>query len=68
MHNEKTLRSEIHTLINSICNKEELPDQWKQSITAPVDKKGDKTDCIINRGTSLLPTSHKMYPIFFSQG
>jgi hypothetical protein len=25
----ETLRSEIHKIINSLCNKEELPDQWK---------------------------------------
>jgi hypothetical protein len=34
--------SAIHKLINSIWNKEELPDQWKESITVPVHKKGDK--------------------------
>jgi hypothetical protein len=39
------LYSEIHKLINSIWNKEELPQQWKQSITVPIYKKGDKTDC-----------------------
>jgi hypothetical protein len=36
------LRSEIHKLVNSIWNKEELPDQWKESIIVPVHKKGDK--------------------------
>ena len=38
------LRS-IHLLIHSILNKEELPQQWKQSITVPVHKKSDRTDC-----------------------
>jgi len=28
----KTVRSEILKLINSIWNKEELPEQWKESI------------------------------------
>jgi hypothetical protein len=28
--------SEIHKLINCIWNKEELPDQWKESIIVPV--------------------------------
>jgi hypothetical protein len=39
------LRSKNHKLIKSIWNKEELPDQWKESIIVPVHKKGDKTDC-----------------------
>jgi hypothetical protein len=44
---DETIHSEIHKHINSIWNKEELPGQWeKQSLTAPVYKKGDKTDCI----------------------
>jgi hypothetical protein len=30
------LRAEIHYVINSIWNKEELPDQWNVSIIAPV--------------------------------
>jgi hypothetical protein len=37
------LLSEIH--INSVWNKEELPDQWKESIIVPIHKKRDKTDC-----------------------
>jgi hypothetical protein len=35
------LLSEIHKLINSVWNKEKLPDQWKESITVPIHKKGD---------------------------
>jgi hypothetical protein len=38
------LHSKIHKLINAVWNKEELPDQWKESIIIPVHKKGDKTD------------------------
>jgi hypothetical protein len=39
------LRSEIHELIKQIWSKEKLPHQWKESIIAPIHKKGDKTDC-----------------------
>jgi hypothetical protein len=39
------LLSVIHKIINFVWNKEELPDQWKESIILPVHKKGDKTDC-----------------------
>jgi hypothetical protein len=31
-----TLRSEIHKLINCICNKEELSEQWKECILVPI--------------------------------
>jgi hypothetical protein len=49
----------IHKLINSVCNKKELPDQWKESIIVAVHEKGDKTDCNNYRGISLLSTSYK---------
>jgi hypothetical protein len=39
----KTLCSEIHKLICSIWSKEELPQQWKESIIIPIHKKDDKT-------------------------
>jgi hypothetical protein len=54
------LLSVIHKFINSAWNKEELPDQWKESIILPIHKKSDKTDCINYREISLLSTSYKM--------
>jgi hypothetical protein len=50
----------IHKLISSIRNKEELPNQWKQSIIVPIHNKGDKTDCNNYCGISLLPTSYNI--------
>jgi hypothetical protein len=55
-----TLRSEIHKVINCIWNKEELPEQWKESIIVPIYKKGDKMDCSNYQGISLLSTSYKI--------
>jgi hypothetical protein len=52
----KILLFAIHKLINSVWNKEELPDQWKESNIVPVHKKGDKTDCNSYCGISLLST------------
>jgi hypothetical protein len=56
----KTSRSEIHKLINSICNKEELPEHWRESTLIPIYKKGDKTDCSNYRGISLLSAAYKI--------
>jgi hypothetical protein len=41
----KTLCSETHKLIRAMWNKEELLQQWRESIILPVHKKVDKTDC-----------------------
>ena len=56
----RTMRSEIHKLINSKWNKKELPEEWKESIVVAIYKKGDKTDCINYRVISLLPTTYKI--------
>jgi hypothetical protein len=50
----------IHKLITSFQNKEELPDQWKESIIVPIHKMGDKTDCNNYCGISLLSTSYNI--------
>jgi hypothetical protein len=55
------LLSAIHNLINSVWNKEELPDHLKESIIEPVHKKGDKTDRNDYPGISLLSTSYKYF-------
>jgi hypothetical protein len=40
----EALYSEIHRHIFSIWDKEELPQQWKESIIVPIYKEGDKAD------------------------
>jgi hypothetical protein len=61
------LHSNFHKSIHFIWNKEKLPDKWNEPIIIPVNNKGDKTDCSIYRGLSLLPTSYKMSIILLSK-
>ena len=51
---------EIHKLITSIWQREDLPEEWKESIIVPIHKKGDKTDCNNYMGISLLPNTYKI--------
>jgi hypothetical protein len=55
----------MHKLINSVWSKEELPDQWKESIIVPAHKKGKKTDCSNYHGILLLSTSYKILSNIF---
>jgi len=55
----RSFHCEIHKLI-SIWDKEELPEEWKESIIVPTYKKGNKTECSNYRGISLLPTMYKI--------
>jgi hypothetical protein len=56
----RIIRSEVHKLIISIWNNEELPEEWKESVIVPIYKKGDKTDCSNYPGISLLSTKYKI--------
>jgi hypothetical protein len=56
----RTTPSEIHKLVHSIWNEEELGEEWKESIIAPIYKKGDKTDCRNYRDISLLSSTYKL--------
>ena len=37
----------IHNITNSVCNKEELPQQRKESIIIPIYKTGDKQNIVV---------------------
>ena len=47
-------------LVNSVWNKEELPDYWKESVIVPVCKKNDETECSNYRGRSLFSATYKI--------
>jgi len=53
----RTIRSEIHKLINSIWNMEELPEEWMELFIVPICKEGDKTDCGNYGGVLLVSTT-----------
>jgi hypothetical protein len=56
----RIIRSEIRKRIISIWNKEELPEEWKESVIVSIYKKGDETDCSNYRGISLLSTAYRI--------
>jgi hypothetical protein len=47
-----------HAHTGEIRNKDELPDEWKESDIIPIQKKGDETVCSNYRGISLLIADH----------
>jgi hypothetical protein len=57
---KRTKCSQIYKPIYSVWNKEEMPQQWKESIIVPIYKKGDKTDCSNYRGISLVSTAQRI--------
>jgi hypothetical protein len=62
------LLSEINKLINSVWNKEEFPDQWKESIIVPIQKRVIKLTVIIIVGYHCYQLHTKFYRISSFQG
>jgi len=61
------LCSEIHKLIKSVWNKEELPQQWKESIIIPIYKRVIKLTVVIIEDNHCYQLHTEFYPVFFSQ-
>jgi len=55
----RTIRFQISKLINSIWNKEKLPEEWKEAVILTVYKSGDKADCNFCTDKSLFLTTYK---------
>jgi len=64
----KKIRCEIHKLIISIWKKEELPEEWKESIVVPIYKKGDKQIVVILGAYHFCQQCTKFYPKPCCQG
>jgi len=43
----RVIPSEMHELLNSIWNLEDLPEEWKESIIIPIYKKGRRKNVVI---------------------
>uniref|UniRef100_A0A2S2N6G4 Retrovirus-related Pol polyprotein LINE-1 n=2 Tax=Schizaphis graminum TaxID=13262 RepID=A0A2S2N6G4_SCHGA len=54
------LLNQLHKLMNTIWEQEEIPEAWRISIICPIHKKGDIMECENYRGISLLNTSYKL--------
>ena len=64
----RTICLEIHKRLDSICKKEKLPEEWKESIIVPIHKKGNKTDCNNLEAYHFCQPLTKFYPTSCSQG
>jgi hypothetical protein len=65
---DETLNSEIHRLICSIWNQEELPQQWKESIIVQFMKRVIRLTVIIIEECPCYQLPTKFYPTFFWPG
>ena len=53
----------IFLILNSIWNKQQLSEVWKDSIIIPVYKKGNETHCGNYTGISFLSNTYKTFSI-----
>jgi hypothetical protein len=60
----ETLHFEIHKLIHSIWYKEELPQQWKESIIVPIHKRVIRLTVRITEESPSYQLPIKSYPTF----
>jgi hypothetical protein len=56
----RKIHFEIHKPFISIWNKQQLPEDSRESITVPINTKEDKTDCSNCKDISLFPTMYNI--------
>ena len=56
-----SLRNRLLLLLNECWKAGSIPEDWKEAITLPIFKRGDKNNCNNYRGISLLNSCYKLY-------
>lgn len=56
----ETLNASLYSLLQSVCLKEIMPEEWNTGIICPIYKKENKLDCNNYRGITLLSTVYKI--------
>jgi len=49
------------------CNKEDLPQEWKESIIVPIYKKGDKIRQILKKKWEYIEAVHQRESLWFDE-
>ena len=65
---DRTNYSEIHNIVSSIRNKEELSEEWKQSITVPITRRVINQTVVIIEAYHFCQLHTKFYPTSWGQG
>ena len=56
-----TLWHRLCSLLIKMWRREQIPDEWKDSYTCPIYKKGDRTNCQNYTAITLLNTAYKIF-------
>jgi hypothetical protein len=54
------MNSRIYRLVTNIWTTEKMPNEWNLALICPIYKKGEKSECNIYRGISLLNIVYKI--------
>jgi hypothetical protein len=63
----RSLWKNIHQLIISICEKKEMPEEWRTAIIFSIHRKGDMLEWQNYRGISLLNVAYKIFTNILAQ-